>query len=75
MTTKQRIELAVQKKAFTDSWAMPVMFEHDAVALILAERARLKRQVRKLDRTKISSANQDYGYHLAIRNVLKLWEG
>lgn len=75
-TAKQRIERAVEKEYQkwmkgnrVDGWL------NIAMAVTMAERARLKRGVRNLDKGRLKNDDQDYGYHKAINDILALWEG
>ena len=77
-TAKQRIERAVYR---TEDWHMAQSMnnmEKHIVRLILAERARLKRGVNKLDVTCRIDGEGDTGKeHLYVRlaDILALWEG
>ncbi len=73
-TAKRRIERAVEKVAARTSG----LTRQEGVTLILAERARLKRRVRKVSAQsqKVGTQNPNYrlGYQVACDDILQLWE-
>lgn len=48
LTTRQRIERAVEKHIRHDDWGIAVVSRDEVVKLILAERRRIRREVRKM---------------------------
>lgn len=71
-TATQQIEQAVNK-AFLEK----TVNSDDALRLILAERARLKRGVKKLRGVEYSGVigtHMTVAYHHALDDILKLWE-
>lgn len=76
-TAKQRIEQAVERIYYPDYVGNPTVAYKDAVAMILAERARLKRGVKAKQRITVSQCSTSQfcaGYLEACADILKLWE-
>ena len=78
-TAKQRIERAVERIAHPDDRGIPVVPYTIVVAMILAERARLKRGVRTLiarEQNGLGAARWTRGDYIeACNDILALWEG
>lgn len=74
VTTKQRLANAVHRdESWHENQSMDDM-EMWAIKLILAERARMKRKIKRVAETKLHNAREDYGYQKAIYDILKLLE-
>lgn len=75
-TAKQRIERAVERICYPDYVGNPTVAYKDAVAMILAERARLKRKVRKLTAFRCIELDDPEADRKAfmLDDILKLWE-
>lgn len=73
-TAKQRIARAVEKEA-GKVYPKHLLTIWAASKLILAERARLKRGVRKLRRMYASCDTEPTAAENAIDDILALWEG
>lgn len=68
-TAKKRIEQAVER-----NWYKNVMiYPHEIVSMIMAERARLKGMVKRLLPDRGECAAYQNGYREAKANVLNLW--
>lgn len=81
MTAMARIERVVEKFAPDTKACAGFLWKEDAIYLILAERARLKRKVRKLkqrNRKRYEAPGQDIDdvmtYAKALDDILALWE-
>ena len=73
-TAKQRIEQAVDRIELGDGHKR-IFWKRECIRLILAERARLKRGVRKLRRMYASCDTEPTAAENAIDDILALWEG
>ena len=80
-TARARIEQAVERAEFTDFDGLKAVLSPSAIRLILAERARLKRGVKKLRKKTMAwkpvgdeQIAEHIGYIGAIHDILALWE-
>lgn len=79
-TARARIERAVEKLADREGYGCAqseIVIREDVIKLILAERARLKREVTKTRAITVSMCSTSEfckGYHQACGDILALWE-